>query len=111
VTKVLFAPDSKNKLHTILLEFDEKYYEEVKEALIKKYGKTDVVFSTPLSNKITGNAPMFETVMWKSNGSSALLSNHNKDGSSYQDICSLFISSGSDSTQEKEEPADIYIKE
>jgi hypothetical protein len=54
---------------------------------------------------------MFETVMWKSNGSSALLSNHNKDGSSYQDICSLFISSGSDSTQEKEEPADIYIKE
>lgn len=106
VTEAIFAFNGEDKLNDMTLNFDEKYYDEVKEALIKKYGEPKAQ-RTVLSNKLTGTESIDELLMWNYKHSEYLIiKNHEKDGSNYQPIGSLSIysTSGLDS---KPAPADI----
>ena len=103
-----FVFNSENKLRSIILQFSENYYEEVKETLIKKYGEPTSIEKTPLSNKLTGAESVYEHLVWTYDNIVFLdIANREIDGSSYKDLGIMHILSTDGSSSLKEEPADI----
>lgn len=101
-----FLPN--NKLGRIIILLDQKYFEAVQEAIIKKYGKPETEEITPLANKFTGVESSYKALKWVNiNGDDISLSNHMPEGSDYNpksvlsftsaDMTTLIDSLGKDS--------------
>jgi hypothetical protein len=72
------------KLTTLKITFNDSYFDDVSNALSKKYGEPTTEIHVPLSNKFTGAPSEGIVVDWKNvTNDSILITNHEKEGSNY----------------------------
>jgi hypothetical protein len=106
-----FSTKNSNKLALVGAQLDSKYFENLRDALIEKYGEPTLTESYPLTNKLTGVESNYFELTWKHvNGDHVLkITNHKQDGSDFTPIVMLILQSNSlfGANQEEQSKTDI----